>query len=100
MWAGLRSALADDPPNTSAEFAQRANKIWKVLVQGLESIAQAEPDEELKATMRENRGRLRIVRSAHLAATSADIEAQSKAFAESVERIRSLADPKVLERGQ
>lgn len=50
--------------------------------------------------MRENKGRQRVVRSAQLAATSADIEAQSKAFVESVERIRSLADPKVLERGQ
>lgn len=70
-------------------------------MQGLETVQRSDPDdEELKAVLRESKGRQRVVKSAALAATSADIEEKLKAFAESAEKIRELVDPKVLERGQ
>lgn len=63
-------------------------------------MQRSETGEELKRVLKESKGHQRVVRSVALAATSADIDAQSRAFAESVERIRLLVDPEVLERGQ
>ncbi|EKC99595.1 hypothetical protein A1Q2_06131 [Trichosporon asahii var. asahii CBS 8904] len=99
VWADLRSLLDSEPPNTAIEFAKRAQKLWSIVVQGLETVQRSDPDdEELKAVLRESKGRQRVVKSAALAATSADIEEKLKAFAESAEKIRELVDPKVLER--
>lgn len=101
VWAGVRVSLAASPPNTPAEFAGRARELWDVLLRGLESVAQASPqDEELKTALRESRSKQHVLRTAALAATSADVDALSGAFAQSAERIRLLADPQALEKGQ